>query len=1016
MDNFPDRHGHYSSPEPQIPADWMESCPRIRNVHVGIGEKVIVAANLFIDSSNSNDDLLARQSLVDALRNWSGPGSIVIAGNLVDLISSQDGLGEVHENGLFPLLDSIGHCTNTKIYVIPGFRDASLAYDRKVADQLLSQFRFQLALQIRLEIETVEGTRSVLVTSGREFDPFSRSQDVYSPLETPWAYHLLSEFWPKYLSGKDSNWLEGAKRLSDPGAASRFVLSRIVYRRAWKFLPWTLFPLALSYLLKIPLILSLPVVSRFRNHAADLAPRLLFIGGTTVIDVLVVSIIFLVFLRRSYSRFLADDASVSRAGNSNLEARLAAAPLLESGIEGVIVGHFISPELSKLGPGFFAAAGAVSLTYYESDALFGLPSVFRPVRQSTWIEIETGASMHVGLISRTLPLPPKSFSERLAIGRLGNKHPSGRIGSYPDGTQYREERDRHTADRTHRRAASTAIFLIAAFNLASAITPPLRHRIHILEEFLPIAVSQTADALVAMSSIGLVFLAGAVRRGQRQAWAITLGLALGTAGLNLIKGGDFEEAIALVILSLYLAAKRSSFTAPMDRPSAARSLRTIILGVTVIVVFSASTIFAYLALFTGHHLGYLDALAAVAERLVGVTSIPLPHRLNLFATPALELSGIAIAAISIAILFRPAVDRSRGLSTRFGTRTDRDRARAIVKQHSKGTLDYFALRDDKKYFFAHGCVIAYANYGSVSLVSPDPVGPETTKLQAWREFLAFANAKGWVAAVLGADGDWLENYRETGMRNIYVGDEAIVDLNTFSLEGKRNKGLRQAVNRIERYGYTADFGTPGDIDSKLRGNIRSLATHSRRGPEERGFSMTLGRIADPSDDDLLLTICRDKDAELSAFCQWVPAPGINGYSLDIMRRDLARHPNGLVDFMIASTIDHLRESGFANLSLNFATMRAVLAGETEAIGQRVEKWLLKRMSDSMQIESLWKFNSKFSPAWHPRYVVFDDLAQGPAVAAAIARAEAFWELPLLGRFLVPGETEQNLGESPSISE
>ena len=63
--------------------------------------------------------------------------------------------------------------------------------------------------------------------------------------------------------------------------------------------------------------------------------------------------------------------------------------------------------------------------------------------------------------------------------------------------------------------------------------------------------------------------------------------------------------------------------------------------------------------------------------------------------------------------------------------------------------------------------------------------------------------------------------------------------------------------------------------------------------------------------------------------------------------------------------------------------------------------MLRRMSSSMQIESLWRFNAKYDPHWQPRYAVYESREQAPSVAVAIARAESFWELPLIGRFLVP---------------
>ena len=62
----------------------------------------------------------------------------------------------------------------------------------------------------------------------------------------------------------------------------------------------------------------------------------------------------------------------------------------------------------------------------------------------------------------------------------------------------------------------------------------------------------------------------------------------------------------------------------------------------------------------------------------------------------------------------------------------------------------------------------------------------------------------------------------------------------------------------------------------------------------------------------------------------------------------------------------------------------------------------------MQIESLWKFNAKFDPDWLARYAIYDSPEHLLDVAVAIARAESFWELPLVGRFLMPsGDVSSN---------
>ena len=65
---------------------------------------------------------------------------------------------------------------------------------------------------------------------------------------------------------------------------------------------------------------------------------------------------------------------------------------------------------------------------------------------------------------------------------------------------------------------------------------------------------------------------------------------------------------------------------------------------------------------------------------------------------------------------------------------------------------------------------------------------------------------------------------------------------------------------------------------------------------------------------------------------------------------------------------------------------------------RAQKWFLERMSDSLQIESLWTFNEKFQPEWHARFACYDSPEHLLGASIAVARAESFFELPLIGRF------------------
>jgi lysylphosphatidylglycerol synthetase-like protein (DUF2156 family) len=537
-------------------------------------------------------------------------------------------------------------------------------------------------------------------------------------------------------------------------------------------------------------------------------------------------------------------------------------------------------------------------------------------------------------------------------------------------------------------------------SLVSATTLPLRSRMAVLRDLFPLAVPQIATALVALSGLALLLLSRGVRRGQRLAWSVSVTLLSLTALGHLLKGGDIEETLMATAAAAYLFLHRAAFRAAGDQPSRVRGLLTALGG-------SAAALFAGAGAvewrYGRHHsVPFRRALVVCAERLVGLRTTTLgvgAPAFEHFVSPALTSLGVALIVYALWLAFGPVAVSLRPAG-------DFTHARDIVYRHGADTLAYFALRDDKRWYFAGDSVVAYAVIGGICLVSPDPIGPSAEREHVWTAFHAFADDHGWPVAVLGAADEWLDVYRRAGMRVLYIGDEAIVDCATFSLEGGEFKALRQAVNRVARNGYHIEFYDPARIGPDLRAALRRVMAQNRRGDGERGFSMTLGRVFDPDDRGLLLAVAYGPDGDPAAFCHYVPAPGIEGYSLDLMRRTDGPHPNGLLDFVVVETIRELHRRGLRGLGLNFATLRAVLAGETgEGMTQRLERWLLRRLSDSMQIESLWKYNAKFHPRWQARYAVHDGPEHVLPAALAVARAESFFELPVIGRFLAPDAEE-----------
>ena len=510
-------------------------------------------------------------------------------------------------------------------------------------------------------------------------------------------------------------------------------------------------------------------------------------------------------------------------------------------------------------------------------------------------------------------------------------------------------------------------------------------------EWIPFHATRGAASTLVLVSLALVLTARGLRRGGRLAWAGTLGLLSFSVALNMIKGLDIEEAAAGLAAAVWLASQRRAFPVLPTRVAARRAL-LLGGGGALAAFFGGVTLSMSLGL--RHHPRFSESARAIAERLGGDSALPLPGGGD-FVTPMLVALGLGLAGTTLWLLLSPRPGRRLSAAAHA---EERERARKVVRAYGGGTLDYFALRDDKDWFFYESSVVAHSVRRGVCLVSPDPIGPEAEREGALAAFLTYAQRQGWSIAVIGASAEWLPLYEATGMRALYMGDEAVVDCGTFTLEGPPMKSLRGAYGRVQRAGYTAEFVDPLTVTPQDRAAIEVLTVASRRGEAERGFSMTLSRMFDPHDAGLLLTIVRDGEGQIQAFLQWTPATGIGGWSLDVMRRNPAGDlPNGIMDFAIVATIFHLAPTGGA-LGLNFAMLREVVASESTSGRARLSKAAVRALTGKTQVESLWRFNSKYDPDWVPRYVVLDSLDQVVLQGFAMADAEGVGEIPLVGRF------------------
>ncbi len=317
----------------------------------------------------------------------------------------------------------------------------------------------------------------------------------------------------------------------------------------------------------------------------------------------------------------------------------------------------------------------------------------------------------------------------------------------------------------------------------------------------------------------------------------------------------------------------------------------------------------------------------------------------------------------------------------------RTAARELVRRHGADTLAYFKLRRDQHYLFsADGLAfLGYRVEAGVLLVSGDPVGPEPAIAGLLRELSRFAETRGLRIAALGAGERLRPLWEQLGLRSLYLGDEAVVDTQAFSLEGRPIRKVRQSVTRLEKQGYVAELRRLGELADEELAQLEAVSRRWRGGASERGFAMSLDALRRDDHGDSLVVLGRDAEGRVRGFLHFAPSYGRRAVSLSLMRRELET-PNGLTEFLVARAIELLRDAGVEEVSLNFAAFARLVHAPHSGLERLTGRVLL--VADAwFQIERLHRFNAKFFPRWEPRYLMYERVGALPRVGLAAMWAE-----------------------------
>lgn len=490
-----------------------------------------------------------------------------------------------------------------------------------------------------------------------------------------------------------------------------------------------------------------------------------------------------------------------------------------------------------------------------------------------------------------------------------------------------------------------------------------------------------------------VWLVVAVDLVTAVAAAVTYGVLPARAGGLQGTADEFVTALSVgasIVVPLATAAvlvlRRRSFTVLPSRRRVVAFAVTVVAAVAVVVgtvaVFAASA---------PQHVE--DPLRLAVAALGPLSPSAAWERLPSLGTAlriVVGLAGpvlwfvVALAAVRPTGAVEPDTDAD-------GSRSDRERARSLVTAGGGDTFGWMTTWRGNAYWFAADgrAGVAFRRSGGVAVTVGGPFGYPDARDAAMTDFARYCDDNGWTTVFYGVDARNAELLTSLGWSTLPVAEDADLDPRTWTTTGKRKQDVRTAVNRARREGITATWSSWQDLPPSTARQIEAISEEwvSERELPEMGF--TLGGVDEMRDPAVRTLVAQDATGRVLAVTSWLPSHRegrVVGWTLDVMRRTEAA-PNGVMEFLVASAAERMRDDGVERLSLSAAPLAQ--AGEAAAPNDGVQS-LLELVGGVLEpvygFRSLLRFKQKFGPDLHPLVLAYPDPVALPSIGLAVVRA------------------------------
>lgn len=525
-----------------------------------------------------------------------------------------------------------------------------------------------------------------------------------------------------------------------------------------------------------------------------------------------------------------------------------------------------------------------------------------------------------------------------------------------------------------RLAPALLTFLLGIINIISVVTPPLTDRLHLLREYLPLATIRTSNLLVLFIGIALLVISAFLFRGLRNAWILALSLSIISLIGHLTKALDYEEAIIAALTVTVLITTASQYRIHSSNKWIQTGLKTALISIAAVALFGFISFYFIDKKHFNEDFTWQQSLLHTFKSFLLITDNSL-HPVTRFGHEFIEIIralGFITWGFLLFMLIRP------NLRKHVKENNNKERAALLLSDFGNSSVDYFKLYRDKLYFFSeqNDGFIAYRVSRGFAVVLEAPVCAPENKIAVLEEFELQCHRMGLKPAFYRVDENSIPWFNQLKKQKLMIGQEAILELEKFNLEGRDKKSLRNGLNSLQKKGFTCVINKAPHKPEFLS-ELKKVSDEWLESIGKREYIFSQGMFDQNELKAQDIISLHDDRNSIKAFLNIIPDYAEDECTYDLIRKTNDA-PGAVMDALIIKLIEYAKEKNQLFLNLGLVPLSGIT--EPDNTAEQIIKIAAEKIKRFQHYKGLREFKEKYATLWENKYLIYNndfDLLQLP---------------------------------------